>query len=92
MQHGLKLFDAEKDTRRAEFPEDRLIQSFHSRYPMVSPLVLFAYTLWAERHGGFEHPMSKQELQLSQKKAISASLLIAILCSGQAYPSGSEEF
>lgn len=33
VKHGMKLFDVEKDTRRAEFPEDKLIQSFYDRYP-----------------------------------------------------------
>ena len=38
MKHGIKLFDAGTDTRRAEFPEDKLIQSFYDRYPNVSKI------------------------------------------------------
>ena len=63
IKQGIKLFDIEKDSRRAAFPEDKLIQSFYDRYPSVS--VLHFPIVSASRKG--LKPRSQEDKQLLAK-------------------------
>lgn len=93
MKHGMKLFDTEKDTRRAEFPEDRLIQSFLDRYPNVSEMtqglvegcLLGLLSLSDTKQTSFRMPRSSTRLKVLLRNKASSIFSRGLLLNSQSH-------